>query len=175
MGHVPVKAVVDFDALNDKVILRSLVEGLGHEYTEELEKDRKVVDAHIRGSEPILQVDDIRQGIASVLHENSGRRVTSQLIRKIREYLEPETGWRAAKRVGQSSVPSGDASVALARLLSNLKERGLFVVPYGEVESFVKSVGGKGPRWVTEVIEKDHIASATEAHHFVDEIIGALL
>jgi hypothetical protein len=51
---------------------------------------------------------------------------------------------------------------------------GAFIVPYGEVESFVKTVGDKGPQWVVEVIEKGLIDGAREAQDFVDKVLCAL-
>ena len=35
-----------------------------------------------------------------------------------------------------------------------LKTNGIFLVPVGELERFIKSVGGHGPNWVNNVIEK---------------------
>ena len=88
--------------------------------------------------------------------------------------MEPETGWRAAKRTGKAAVPAGDATVALLQLLDLLSQKNLFVVPTGEVESFVKTVPGKGPKWVVEVIEGNHIESAVEAKEFVAKVIASL-
>ena len=35
-----------------------------------------------------------------------------------------------------------------------LKENGIFLVPVGELECFIKEVGGHGPEWVNNVLEK---------------------
>jgi hypothetical protein len=112
--------------------------------------------------------------IHEVLGDDSSAEVTTAVVKSIRNVLEPETGWRAAKRSGRAVVPSGDATVALDRLLAGLKSLGLFVVPVGEVESFVKSVGHHGPRWVTQVIEDGHIGAAAAAQAFVREVFDSL-
>ena len=36
-----------------------------------------------------------------------------------------------------------------------LKDRGLLILEVGELESFVKSVGNHGPKWVNEVLSKN--------------------
>lgn len=55
-----------------------------------------------------------------------------------------------------------------------LRTLGLFVVPVGEVESFVKAVGHKGARWVTHVIEDGQIELATQAQEFVYGVLDSL-
>lgn len=104
---VPVRAIVDFDALNDGGVLRTLVEGLGGDYSADVERDRRVVDAQIRGGETRLRVDAAYALIEEILGDDSTAEVTPPVVSKIRHALEPETGWRAAKRSGRAVVPSG--------------------------------------------------------------------
>ena len=54
--------------------------------------------------------------------------------------------------------------------------KGRFVVPVGELESFVRSVGGHGPKWVSEVLKKD-LANDPEldnAKSFVQSIFPSI-
>jgi hypothetical protein len=133
-----------------------------------------VVDSDIRGGETHLRVDAARSLVDNILGKDLTAEVTPAIVKDIRNALEPETGWRAAKRSGRAAVPSGQATVALDRLLDKLRSVGLFVVPCGEVESFVKAVGHHGPRWVTQVVEDRHIEKAIEAQDFVQSILESL-
>lgn len=56
---------------------------------------------------------------------------------------------------GISSLPN-DEKEAAENLLNQLKEYGLFVVPNGELECWLKNlkVSGHGPKWLIEVFEK---------------------
>ncbi|MDN3351806.1 AAA family ATPase [Actinomadura sp. DC4] len=171
---VPVRVVVDFDALNDESVLKNLVESVGGEYTSEMTGDRNLLDSQIRGSGTVLTVGAIRGKLAQLLGDKDDRKMTSAMIRAIRQLTEPETGWRAAKKSGTSVVPSGDASAALQRLLASLQAVGVFVVPAGEVESFVKAVPGKGPRWAVEVAEGGYLDSAVEAQRFIQDLWSSL-
>lgn len=50
---------------------------------------------------------------------------------------------------------------------------GLWIVPVGELEGFMKSEGGHGPRWAQKVIENYDLAEHTElqkAREFVKAI-----
>jgi predicted ATPase len=59
------------------------------------------------------------------------------------------------KQGGISSLPS-DEKEAAQNLLGQLEEYGLFVVPNGELESWLKELeaSGHGPKWLVEVFEK---------------------
>ena len=63
--------------------------------------------------------------------------------------------WATAKDVGKQFVPSGKATQAFDRLMASLQGYGIHVVEVGEVESFVKSVGNHGPKWVNEALKED--------------------
>lgn len=171
---VPVRVIVDFDALNDSGTLRALVEGVGGEWTEEIKKARELLDSHLRGSEAKVTMASARAAIEAILDEGDEEPVTRKHASSIESVLEPETGWRAAKKSGRSAVPNGAATVALDELLKALEDVGVFVVPTGAVESFVKSVGGKGPKWLVEVVSGGHIATAEGARDFLQKIIGSL-
>ena len=68
--------------------------------------------------------------------------------------LKTVSKWSALKEYGISAIPRGDARVAFDSMNGILKEKGIFIVPVGELECFIKSVGGHGPDWVNTVLEK---------------------
>lgn len=57
------------------------------------------------------------------------------------------------KKSGVRGFPHGDAALAFEKMNSILKENGIYVVPVGELESFIPTVGGHGPNWVNSVLE----------------------
>ena len=50
-------------------------------------------------------------------------------------------------------MPAGDATLAFKNMNNVLKAVGIFIVPVGELECFVKEVGGHGPEWTNSVLE----------------------
>ena len=83
------------------------------------------------------------------------------------------TNWDLVKSAGVSAIPSGDASVSFQRLSPELKRMGIWIVPVGELESFCKSVPGKGSRWVREIIKNFNIEFDSEfqsARDFMREL-----
>lgn len=61
--------------------------------------------------------------------------------------------WSDLKKSGVRGFPHGDAALAFEKMNSILKENGIYVVPVGELESFIPTVGGHGPNWVNSVLE----------------------
>jgi len=54
---------------------------------------------------------------------------------------------------------------------------GVFVVLVGELESFCRTAGGHGPRWVAEVLKR-HLkddADLIEARDFVNKVVSYCL
>ena len=83
--------------------------------------------------------------------------------------------WNSIKRAGVPSFPAGTATKAFNRINKLLKEHSIFVVPVGELESFVKEAGTKkhGSEWVTDLLEQYPDLEAHEydsVRHFVSEI-----
>lgn len=172
--RVPVRCIVDFDILNNETTLGDLVESLGHDYPAELEQMRRLVDAGIRGQHRAPTIGRARAAIEQALSGPEDAPIDAAITSAISAALEPPAGWAAAKKKGRSEVPAGDATVALDSLLSELKQRGIFVVPSGAVESWVKSASHRGTAWVVDVIEKELIESASEAQAFVNEVLDSL-
>lgn len=174
--RVPVRVIADFDVLNDGTIIRDIIEALGYEYPEKLEALRRSVDAAIRGRETIPTRSSALAAIQRLLSGDDAEDLDSSTARAVTEALRPAQGWALAKRIGAAAVPSGDASANLRTLLAQLAECGLFVVPTGAVESWIKDGHSTGSAWVADVIERELIDHASDAQDFmmkVTESFGA--
>jgi hypothetical protein len=168
---VPVRCATDFDLLNDRQMTVDLTEALGATFTDQMNADLNVLSAALRGSEPAPTVEAIVASVRQVIAEETAD--VRSLTTKIQSALKPLTGWRAAKKQGVSAVPNGAPTVAANRLLGELQERGLFVLPVGEVESFVPEIGGHGPAWVVSVVEGGYLHTAETARKFVGDMLDS--
>jgi predicted ATPase len=86
-------------------------------------------------------------GVPSELHTSF-----SDMRSKVKEYLV-NTG-KDMKRDGGISLLKAGELVAAKKLVSDLAEYGLFVVPNGELESWLKDLKctGHGPNWLIQVL-----------------------
>ena len=170
---VRVDVVADIDVLRETTVLKTIVESLGRDSTVVVllaEEVRKAVEQH----KPWLNAGEIKKGILETLEESpdTGEFPKSQRS-KIETLFRKASPWDVVKSAGEYAIPSGDATKQFQKLLSLCKEMGLWIVPVGELEGFCKSVGGKGPRWVQQVIEERNLSKDPElerARVFVREV-----
>lgn len=170
--NVPIKVVSDFDVLNDTNPLKIIFEDLGGNWTD-IENDWKIVKKEIEQKRPEFLTADVKKEIENTLNSTTDRIFPKEKINEIQRALKKASAWTEAKEVGKAYIPSGNATQAFERIQVKLKEKGFLILEVGELESFVKSVGNHGPKWVGDVLTKN-LNTDTElepARQFVKQFI----
>ncbi len=169
--NVPIKVVSDFDVLNDINPLKEIFEDLGGVWAD-VENDWTLVKREIEQKRPEFLTVDIKKHIDDILGSTTERIFPFGKISEIQKALKKASAWSEAKEVGKSFIPSGNATQAFERIQAKFKEKDFFILEVGELESFVKSIGNHGPKWVSEVLTKD-LKTDSEletARQFVNQI-----
>jgi hypothetical protein len=96
---------------------------------------------------------DLLEQVKHAFAAHDNKFATEKLAERIRQIVRVDTGWSLLKRSGLAALPSGSASNAAEQLTERLRDLGIHVVPVGEIEGFVRSIGGHGPDWVAAVLE----------------------
>lgn len=151
---VPVRAVADFDLLSDEQALHAILDALGIEWSS-VEEDWKLLKRSIDGKKPELGTSEVSQEINAILENISESAFPKQARDRIQAVLRRSSPWSTAKTVGKTFVPSGQPAQACERLLAEFQRAGLHIVEVGELEGFVRTVGGHGPKWVNAVLQRD--------------------
>jgi len=152
--NVPIIVVSDFDVLNDTNPLKEIFEDLGGNWAD-IENDWKTVKREIELKRPEFLTEDVKREIETTLNSTTERIFPKEKVSEIQRALKKASAWSEAKEVGKAYIPSGGATQAFERIQVKLKEKGFLILEIGELESFVKSVGNHGPKWVSEVLTKD--------------------
>jgi len=170
--NVPIKVVADFDVLNDTNPLKEIYEDLGGSWST-LEGDWKLVKKEIEQKRPEFLTVDVNKEIGDILSSATDRIFPKSKINDIQKCLKKASAWTEAKEVGKAFIPSGNATRAFERLQIEFIKVGLLIPEVGELESFVKSVGNHGPKWVSEVLSKDlkNDKELEIARQFVNQMI----
>lgn len=169
--NVPICSICDFDVLNDKNPLKDIYEESGGKW-DEIEKEWKTVKQAIESKRPELEAKELKDEIDLIFNSVSEKIMPKEKISEIGKSLKKASAWSHAKQVGKLFIPSGEATKAYEKLIKKLKSNNVFIVEVGELESFVKSVGNHGPKWVNEVLAKDLIndLEIESARKFMKEI-----
>lgn len=170
--NVPLKIITDFDVLNDLNPIKEIYQDLGGLW-ENVETDWKIVKTEIEQKRPEFLSEDAKKEINEILNLITERVLPKQRINEIQKVLKKVSAWTEAKEVGKAFIPSGNATQAFERIQIKFKKIGFLILEVGELESFVKSVGNHGPKWINEVLSKDlkNDSELEIARQFVDEIL----
>ena len=171
--RVPVVAVADFDVLQNENELRRIVDSLKGDFSL-FERDLTILSAALKSTPKSLQRLALKDELARQLGSSPEPVVDQKEAERLRGLFKTESGWDKAKKGGLRTLPQGDAAEAAQNLLDGLESLGLLVVPVGELERFATTVGGHGPAWVTEVLEKKlHTTPSSDAESFVGKLRAA--
>lgn len=171
---IPVIAVTDFDLLNDDTLLRKFCSEVGCDW-KDISEDWKKVKNAIESKKPELSTKEIKEEINNILTGVNERIFPQTAKREIEKILRRSSSWSIAKETGRKYIPADQATNAFTRLVNKLKEHGIALNEQGELESFVRSIGGKGPAWVNEVlISKDLLndPELEDARRFVKSFVS---
>ncbi len=151
---IPVVAIVDIDILNSSDDLRNLVNAFrpGLDTSEILEKQKQVlatVNEHGEADALEALTENVRaflEQLKAKEHNLSGARgAVNRLYRS-------STKWSAVKRRGVKALPEEQQEVA-TKLLDELAALGVYVVPVGELESWIDLQRPKN-KWIIDALEE---------------------
>jgi hypothetical protein len=155
--RVPTAVIADLDLINDPAVFQPLVEALGGDW-DNFSADVATVNAYAQGAGFSPLLTQTRELISNALDSNTPDRITKETADEIKKSVRLESGWKQLKLGGVHSIPNGAQSDAAGRVLANAALIGLFLVPVGELERWIPTVGGHGPKWTADVLSGGHHA-----------------
>ena len=152
--NVDVRVVPDLDSLNNAGVFKGIVEACGIDW-EAIQRDYRVIVSQVESNtRESINRSVAKAAINAVLDKASESILTASDIKEITSIIKTPSKWEEIKHNGISAFPAGDARSAFGRLDSIAKNNGVYLVPGGELECFIKEVGGHGPAWVNNVLEE---------------------
>ncbi|WP_168724495.1 AAA family ATPase [Streptomyces sp. A1547] len=167
---IPTAVVADLDLLNDHGTVKRAVNALGGDIAP-LTPDVKTLNDHANGQRIIPTIEGFRKEVTSVLTGSGNAPLTEQMTDRIKSLLKGTSGWGALKRSGLSAL-SGDEYTAADRLLNATASLGLFLVPCGELESWVRKIPSSNKQnWLAEVFNTgEYTNPSTDLQSFCQKI-----
>lgn len=175
-ASIPVCAITDIDAMNSSTVLTNLLSALDNKADfEHLLKLRETLATTIEGEGEASILDRLKKLIEELLtqlkeeeHSLSGARGALSRIGK------ESSKWSGVKCRGLSGIPSAVQPQA-NDLISIAKQSGLFIVPVGELESWIDLGTSRKNKWIVlalDVLHNDQCPD--ELKQFVGEVLGYL-
>jgi hypothetical protein len=169
-ASVPVAVIGDFDVLNDWSLLSRLIEKAGGDPSQ-FETDWRILSAALTSTSRTPSVAGMKEAVDTAFETVT--EITPKALSAVREAMKIENGWDRVKNSGLSGVPKGDSYRSATRILDGLRGLGIHLIPVGEMEDFIPSVGGHGSAWLGEVLEAGlHERSESDAaREFLSEAL----
>lgn len=150
--NIDIRLIPDIDILNDKTVFKNIVEAYGISWTN-IQSDYNIIVSNLHSPRETIRRDDARATINRVLDNSKNQVLSDSEITEIRTAISTTSKWKALKSSGTSAIPSGDATAAFKRMNQILRASGIYLVPVGELEGFVREISGHGPDWVNKLLE----------------------
>lgn len=153
---VDFRIIPDLDILNNPDLIKLLYEICGGLWTT-IEKKYNVVAAGAKSLDKPTSLEEQRERIEKVLSEfenNGVKDLSRKQLDELKRTIFEHKGWSKIKKAGISALPNGDAQEAIIALDEALQHIGIYLPLVGELENFIPTVGGHGPSWVENVINK---------------------
>lgn len=175
-AHIPVAAIVDLDALNSSSDLRRLVESLGApEQAEHIIKQREDLVGLLGMPPDEAILANVRDGVAEFLaqmeagdHDLAGARGALNRLRKL------ASDWHDVKTKGVPGFPPEPSDLA-KQLLAACRALGLFLVPCGELESWIALGTTRKNEWVVRALRTLHADECpAELQDFIKDVLASL-
>ncbi|WP_314409975.1 ATP-dependent nuclease [Streptomyces sp. DSM 40484] len=168
---IPTAVVADFDFLNDVSKLKQALVHLNGQWGE-IKDDVMVLQNHATSSVIVAPAADIKKNISRIIGNPRGRvTLSQQQIDEICKELKAANGWKLLKASGLAGL-SGEPHNAARRLLGYFAKLGVFIVPVGELECWVRSVPATNKSvWLSRVFEEaHHVTPSGELKEFAIKI-----
>ncbi|KJK44080.1 ATP-dependent nuclease [Streptomyces sp. NRRL F-4428] len=166
---IPTAVIADFDYLRDSLVKAVKVfDGV----TARLDADTKCLNEDATGSRLEASVGGFKAEMIELLKGGkTSDALPEQVLTKLTALAKGSSRWDALKNYGLGTL-KGDPRSAAKRLLQAAADHGLFVVPCGELESWVPDVPrGKKAEWSRKVFAEGWYAKpSSELKAFCDSI-----
>lgn len=149
--NVAVTTIVDIDVLNDEAVLKGIVEAYGVDY-DSIKPDYNKIVSNLHSPKEKIDRTTAKITINQILDSSTSKNLSNKESETIKEAVSTISKWKTLKSSGISALPTVDATSSFRKIDKLLKEHGVYIVPVGELECFIKEVGGHGPEWVNKVL-----------------------
>lgn len=170
----PVCVIADFDLLNSEAILGDIVEGLtGSGLTNATKVLRADVSTAVEAKSQEQSLEELKADVSAWIGrlDDDLRRARKSLVSIARA---GSNKWDKAKKLGVTILPDAD-QVKARELIAILASLGLFVVPCGELESWMNLGLSKGSRWNQGALQALHANNCPPAlQEFLRQVLDFL-
>jgi predicted ATP-dependent endonuclease of OLD family len=172
---VKVAAIVDIDILQEREKFKKLLSSLSLEFSEIKDIYNKCLGL-LNSVSPIQPMHNLLETLRKTIDDmEKSSSFGKEDVTRLKNILNDTSSWKQIKKLGIKNFSGMDYDTLL-RLIDWCKMRGLFIVPCGELESWIDN-GRSKEKWLEAALNEisEDKTSAPEATQFMREVCTYLL
>lgn len=142
-----------FDGKYRKWLSDSFKKAFGIDY-DAIRTDYKNIVSNLHSDKEKINRIAAKAAISQIMDNGKSAELSKNELKQIRDVISTTSIWSKLKSSGVSALPSGNATASFKHMEQVLQGNGIYIVPVGELECFVREVGGHGPEWANTVLER---------------------
>ena len=150
---IDVRLIPDLDVMNDENVFRAIVEAFEIDWNT-IKVDYNTVVSNLHSPKDKIDRNAAKTAILQIIDGSKNNELSTKEIDHIREQTRTISKWDNIKKMGIPAIPPGAPTTSFKKIEQILRRKGIYILPVGELEGFIKDVGGHGPEWVNKVLEK---------------------
>ncbi len=153
---VDTKVIVDIDVIDTRKVFQEICAAcqinwnlISRDYDNIYDGIKRHSDTKMKPKEEILaEINEITK------QSSDAEYYSEDEVKQIKAMLKRNSPWKMLKLNGKEAIPDDLLRQSFNHIDGLTKENNLFIVPVGELESFVDVGKLHGPRWVDKVLEQ---------------------
>lgn len=153
---VDTKVIVDIDVIDTRKVFQEVCAAcqinwnlISRDYDNIYDGIKRHSDTKMKPKEEILaEINEITK------QSSDAEYYSEDEVKQIKAMLKRNSPWKMLKLHGKEAIPDDLLRQSFNHIDGLTKENNLFIVPVGELESFVDVGKLHGPRWVDKVLEQ---------------------
>lgn len=147
-------AVLDLDALNDETLIKGNYEVCGGNWAREIKDNYNSLLRWINGQgSDLISKETAKTTLISAIDKCNNEFLSANDIRNIKSSLKTNMMWEKIKRQGREAITDSSIVDIFDKILLSLREKNIFLIPYGEIESFFPDIDGHSHGWLQKVFK----------------------
>lgn len=147
------KAILDLDAINDLNLIKGIYETCGGDWDNDLSNEYNTLINWINANgRSLLSKEEARQVFDNAISKCNNDLLSPNDIKNIKSSFKNSAIWERVKREGRKAIDDNSVLKAFDNILSTLRKSSIFLLPVGEIESFIPGISGHSHGWLQKVL-----------------------
>ena len=168
------RAVFDIDVLNDEGVIKNTYKICGGDWSKEIKKNYDLLLKWLKANgSNVITKEEAKRLINNSIDKSLNNVLSSQDIRRIKSSIK-DISLDGFKEKGIDYLDDMEIKSVFDAINEKLIQKHIYLVPYGEIESFFPNIEGHSHSWLEKVLNTYKSFDAPE-YNKLKEFVGLII